>query len=209
MDKQPLFSRWRYWTRFHLPNLIYLLILLAIAAGSFWWIKRDANLAKKTAEKRPELVDAFAEGMTINRTNKDGSVGYVLTAKDVVHYGDKDGTVKTVTLVATPMGQPAMTAVANDGTWSDDTHVVQLSGDVKMTRAGSDEADEMILTTDAMQINLYDGMASTDLPFEVTQGKSEMNGKSFRYDYQLRNLTVGGQKDERIKATLYGREVKK
>ena len=209
MDKQPLFSRWRYWTRFHLPNLIYLLILLAIAAGSFWWIKRDANLAKKTAEKRPELVDAFAGGMTINRTNKDGSVGYVLTAKDVVHYGDKDGTVKTVTLVATPMGQPAMTAVANDGTWSDDTHVVQLSGDVKMTRAGSDEADEMILTTDAMQINLYDGMASTDLPFNVTQGKSEMNGKSFRYDYQLRNLTVGGQKDERIKATLYGREVKK
>lgn len=209
MDKTPLFSRWRYWTRFHLPNLIYLLILAAIAAGSFWWIRQNKVSSQKIPDKNPALVDAFAQGLTLNRTNKDGSIGYVLTARDIVHFGNQNGTVKTVTLVATPIGQPSMTAVASNGTWSDETHLITLNGDVKMTRAATQQdAEEMVLTTDEIQIHLYDGQASTDKPFKVKQGKSEMTGTGFTYDYQLRNLDMG-QKPDRIKATLYGHELKK
>ena len=209
MNKPTPFSRWRYWTRFHLPNLIYLLLLVALAAGSYWWIKNEGASAKKNPEKHPEMVDAFAEGLTINRTNKDGSIGYVLTAKDIVHYGSKDGAGKTVTLVATPIGQPPMTAVAREGAWSDDTHTIKLTGDVKMTRASADGGPEMVLVSDAIDIDMYGGMASTTLPFKWTQGKSEVTGTGFDYDYDLRNLKLSTKTPERIHAIIYGYEIKK
>ncbi|MGL4766668.1 MAG: LPS export ABC transporter periplasmic protein LptC [Formosimonas sp.] len=208
MSKPSVFSRWRYWTRFHLPALVYVSLLLAAAAGSYWWIKQDKP-SKSVPEKHPELVDAFAQGLTINRTNKDGSVGYVLTAQDILHYGSQDGTVKTVSLVATPVGQPPMTAVANDGEWSDEKHTIRLTGQVKLTRAGSEEADEMVLLTEGLDVDLYNGLARTTLPFKLTQGKSEMTGTGFEYDYQLRNLTLKSTAAERIKAVVYGREIKK
>ena len=36
-------SKWRYWLRFHLPNFIYLLVLIAVAAGSYWLVKSNSN----------------------------------------------------------------------------------------------------------------------------------------------------------------------
>lgn len=202
------FSRWRYWARFQLPNLIYVLLLLGVAAGSYWWIKHDAKTVKSTPEKHPELVDAFAEGLTINRTNKDGSVAYVLTARDIVHYGNKDGVGKTVTLIATPLGQPPMTAVAKDGTWSDETHTVVLTGQVQLTREANENVDKMVLTSEAVEIDLYNGMARSKVPFKLVEGKNEMTGVGFDYDYELRNLKLQSTSANRIKAIVYGREIK-
>jgi LPS export ABC transporter protein LptC len=197
-------SRWRYWTRFHLPNVIYLLLLLALAGGSYWWIKQNKAPVKAAPEKHPELIDAFVQELTLNRTNKDGSIGFVITGGSLAHYGSKDGNLQTVTLEATPIGQPKVTATGATGGWTDDSHTIVLSGDVKLTRAAFDDAAEMVLTTDAVEVNLYDGKAHTELPFKVTQGKSFMTGAGFIYDYQTRDLMLNGTKKQRIHALIYG-----
>lgn len=212
MDKMPdktAFSRWRYWTRFHLPNLIYLLVLLALAAGSYWWIKKDNATAKPAKEKHPELVDAFTSGMQINRTGKNGAVEYVVTAKEVVHYGDKNAELKDVTVKATPIGQPTSTARADAATWSDETHVIDLKGNVVMDRAATDDAHQPLkLTTEAMTIGLYSNIASSDLPFVLTQGKKDsIVGRRFSYDYASRDLMMGGNTGDRIKATLQNAKI--
>lgn len=201
MEKIP-FSRWRYWWRFHLPNVLYLLILLAVAAGSYWWIKKDNATTKVAKEARPELVDAFSSGMQINRTGKDGKVAYVITAKEVAHYGDKNAELKDVTVNSTPVGQPTSTAHAETALWTDSTHVIVLQSKVQLERKETAETTPMKLTTDAMTINLYNNMANSELPFVLEQGTSKVSGKRFQYDYASHNLKMGGQAQDRIKAEL-------
>lgn len=207
MNKQPFF-RWRYWKRFHLPNLIYLLLLIALATASYWWVKQS-NQTINTPDKYPELVDAFADSLTVNRTNKDGSVAFILSAQNTVHYGNKNAAINQVNLLATPTGQIPTATTAANGIWSEDLNQITLNGEVKMTRAADLESEEMILTTESLQINLYDGLASTDTAFKMTRGKNEMIGSGFTYDYQLRNLTLNPQKQGRIKAVLYNHDIKK
>ncbi|TDR30810.1 LPS export ABC transporter periplasmic protein LptC [Hydromonas duriensis] len=206
MDKQPLkttFSRWRYWTRFHLPNLIYLLILIVVAAGSYWWIKKDSETEKPAKEHHPELADAFTSGMQINRTGKNGAVEYVVTAKEVVHFGDKNAELKEVTVAATPIGQPTSTARADTATWSDETHVIDLKGHVVMNRLATPETAPLELTTEAMTIGLYSNIASSDDAFVLTRGQHDsVKGRRFSYDYASRDLMMGGNTGERISAVL-------
>ena len=202
MDKMT-FSRWRYWLRFHLPNALYILILLVVAAGSYWWITNDNDNAKPSKESHPELVDAFTSGMQINRTGKNGAVAYVITAKEVTHYGDKDAELKEVTVVATPIGQPVSTSKADSAIWSDATHVIELKGNVVMDRSTTPEAPPLHITTDAMSIGLYSNIASSDLPFIMTQGDDSITGRRFRYDYASRNIIMGGKTGDRVKGMLH------
>ena len=206
MDKMT-FSRWRYWLRFHLPNALYILILLVVAAGSYWWITNDNDNAKPSKESHPELVDAFTSGMHINRTGKNGAVAYVITAKEVTHYGDKDAELKEVTVVATPIGQPVSTSKADSAIWSDATHVIELKGNVVMDRSTTPEAPPLHITTDAMSIGLYSNIASSDLPFIMTQGDDSITGRRFRYDYASRNIIMGGKTGDRVKGMLHNAKI--
>lgn len=206
MDKMT-FSRWRYWLRFHLPNALYILILLVVAAGSYWWITNDNDNAKPSKESHPELVDAFTSGMQINRTGKNGAVAYVITAKEVTHYGDKDAELKEVTVVATPIGQPVSTSKADSAIWSDATHVIELKGNVVMDRSTTPEAPPLHITTDAMSIGLYSNIASSDLPFIMTQGDDSITGRRFRYDYASRNIIMGGKTGDRVKGMLHNAKI--
>lgn len=201
MDKIS-FSRWRYWWRFHLPNVLYLLILLAVAAGSYWWIRKDNATAKPAKVAHPELADAFSSGMQINRTGKDGSVEYVVTAKEVTHYGDKNAELKDVTVDATPVGQPVSSAHADTAIWTDSTHVINLQKNVVLERKATKDDTPMTLKTEAMSIDLYTNLAKSDLPFVVDQGNNKVSGTGFQYDYGLKDLKMGGQPKDRIKAVL-------
>jgi len=201
MNAQP--SKLRYWLRFHLPNLIYLLVLIAVAAVSYWLVKNNSDTTAASNNKNPELVNAFASGLEVSRTGKNGKIAYLVTAKEVLHYGTDNATVKTITVVATPKdGSPTVTATANDGVWNDKDHIVQLTGQVNIQREAAPDSEAMALTTEALNVNLYNDLATTDLPFEYKRGASVITGTGFAYDYGLRNLKMGGQPNTRIKATL-------
>ena len=51
------FSRWQYWRRFNLPNVVYLLILIAIAGASFWWVRKDSAPKPVAQNQQPERMD--------------------------------------------------------------------------------------------------------------------------------------------------------
>jgi lipopolysaccharide export system protein LptC len=66
---------------------------------------------------------------------------------------------------------------------------------------------DMILSTDKMQVNMAQGLASSDEAFVLNNGASTVAGKRFRYDYQLRDLEMGvaakdAQQGGRIKAEI-------
>jgi hypothetical protein len=65
----------------------------------------------------------------------------------------------------------------------------------------------MTLATETMRVNMNQGLASSDEAFVMTSGASKVTGKRFRYDYQLRDLDMGGgqmdtHQGTRIKAEI-------
>lgn len=64
------------------------------------------------------------------------------------------------------------------------------------------DSGTMILTTEAMTVDMARGLASSDEAFTMKQGDSVLTGKRFRYDYQLRDLSMGGPDGGRIKAQI-------
>lgn len=201
IDASEGFSRWRYWWRFHLPSVAYLFVLVVITAGSYWWVTNETAEPEVEKVAHPELVDAFASGMQINRTGADGKVSYAIIAKTVAHFGDQNADLVDVTVVSTPIGQAPSTTTADTAVWHGETHVVDLKGHVVMDRLATPVSPNMHLTTDAMSIDVNENLATSDLPFVFTQAEDKIEGKKFRYDYGLRNIELG-DKGERVKATL-------
>jgi LPS export ABC transporter protein LptC len=120
-----------------------------------------------------------------------------------MHYGKDNPTVKTITVVAkTKDGSTTVTDTSKDGVWNDKDHIVQLTGQVNIQSEAAPDSEAMALTTEALNVNLYNDFATTDLPFEYKRGASVITGTGFAYDYGLRNLKMGGQPNTRIKATL-------
>lgn len=196
-------SKWRYWTRFHLPNLIYLLLLITIAGGSYWLVKNNSDQPKQANNKKPELVNSFANGLEVTRTGKNGNVDYQVSATDVLHYGTNDATVKNVKVIATPKdGGATVTATATDGVWDDENHKVALKGAVVIDRTAEPESAAMHLETESLDIDLYNNLATTKEDFKFIHGQSVATGKAFEYDYATRDLHMGGQPNSRLKATF-------
>lgn len=196
---------WRYWRRFNLPNIVYILILLAIMALSYWYVRKDAAEQAAPPPKQSDRMDGFAQQAELTQTSKDGTLLYHAAMTDIEHFGNSDLKGKAVYLIATGDKQPRVTVHANQAIWRGQAQVVELSGQVILTReaeANDPNSRPMVLQTEHMTVDMAQGLASSDDAFTMTQGASVLNGKRFRYDYQLRDLSMGGADGGRIKAQI-------
>lgn len=197
--------RWRYWRRFNLPNVVYLLILIAIMALSYWYVRKDAGNDAPTAAKPTDRMDGFAEQAELSQTSKDGSLLHHASMSGVEHFGNDDLKGKNLILITTRDKQPRVTVKASEAVWHSQAQTVDLMGQVELVRdAEADDRDSrpMVLTTERMRVDMAQGLASSDEVFTLKQGDSVLSGKRFRYDYQLRDLSMGGADGGRIKASI-------
>ena len=199
------YNGWRYWRRFNLPNLVYILLLLGIMALSYWYVRKDTGNQSEPAAKPTDRMDGFAEQAELTQTSKDGTLLYHASMSGIEHFGNDDIKGKTVYLITTSDKQPRVTVKADQAVWHSQAQTVDLTGQVVLTReAEPNDADSrvMTLTTEAMTVNMAQGLASSDEAFTMKQGDSVLMGKRFRYDYQLRDLSMGGPDGGRIKAQI-------
>lgn len=196
---------WRYWRRFNLPNIVYLLILIAIMALSYWYVRKDIGEQATPVAKPTDRVDGFAEQAELSQTSKNGSLLYHAAMNGVEHLGNDDLKGKNIILITTADKQPRVTVKANQAVWHSQAQTVELSGQVELIRdVEPNDADSrmMTLTTEQMSVDMSQGLASSDDAFTLKQGDSVLSGKRFRYDYQLRDLSMGGAEGGRIKAQI-------
>ena len=201
------FSRWHYWRRFNLPNVVYLLILIAIAGGSYWWVRKDTNTQTVVQNQPLDRMDGYAESAELTQTSDNGKLMYQATMNQIEHFGNQNLTGQNIVLVSTAAGQPKVVVRAQKAIWNSAEKIVELSGQVMLQRESDGENQDMTLATEKMQVNMNQGLASGDEAFVMTHGASKVTGKRFRYDYQLRDLEMGGepadaQQLERIKAEI-------
>ena len=198
-------SRWRYWRRFNLPNLIYLLILVAVMALSYWYVRKNTNESTAPNKQQTDRMDGFAEQVELTQTSENGSLLYHASMNDIEHFGNDDIKGNNVLLITTSEKQPRVTVKASQAIWHSKQQTVELTGSIEMIRetdAKDPDSRPMRLTTDSMNIDMAKGLASSDDAFTMQHGESILNGKRFRYDYQLRDLSMGGTDGERIKAKI-------
>ena len=199
------YNGWRYWRRFNLPNLVYLLLLIAIMALSYWYVRKDTNQQSEPVAKPTDRMDGFAEQAELTQTSKDGTLLYHASMTGIEHFGNDDIKGKTVYLITTSDKQPRVTVKADQAVWRSQAQTVDLTGQVVLTREAepnNTDSGTMILTTEAMTVDMAQGLASSDEAFTMKQGDSVLTGKRFRYDYQLRDLSMGGPDGGRIKAQI-------
>ena len=186
------FSRWQYWRRFNLPNVVYLLILIAIAGASFWWVRKDTTPAAVAQNQQPERMDGYAQSAELTQTSENGKLLYQATMNHIEHFGNQNLTGQDVTLISTADGQPKVVVKAKKAVWNSTEKIVDLSGSVVLQREPDGKNQDMMLTTETMRVNMNQGLASSDETFVLNNGASTVSGTRFRYDYQLCDLEMGG-----------------
>ncbi len=198
-------NSWRYWRRFNLPNLVYLLLLMGIMALSYWYVRQDTGEPPAAASKQPDRMDGFAQQAELTQTSKDGSLLYHAAMNAVEHFGNDDLKGKDVILITTRDKQPRVVVKAQQAVWHSQAQTVDVSGQVELIRdvdPNDPDSRVMTLTTERMSVDMAQGLASSDEVFTLKQGDSVLSGKRFRYDYQLRDLSMGGTDGGRIKAQI-------
>ena len=196
------FSRWQYWRRFYLPNTIYLLILLGVMGASYWYVRKDMANQPAAQAKQTDKIDGFAKEIELTQTNETGKLMYHATLQNIEHFGNDDINGQSIVLISNAKGQPKVVVKADQAQWHTQQQTVTLTGNIELLRESANPSESMGIKTQSMQVDMMHGMASSDDAFEMHQGNSTLTGKGFRYDYQLRDLTMGGADGGRIKATL-------
>lgn len=198
------FSKWRYWRRFHLPNLLYVLVLVGVALGSYWWVRSDS--AEKSARVAPPIdrTAGVAKKAEFTQVNRNGRLQYHAVFDQAEYLANQDLRAQNIIVTTVAENQPKVVVTAKNAYWQAQNHRLMVNGEVELTREGTIDNPPLTLKTDSLQLDTEQGLAQTDSPFELTHGQSVLNGKHFRYDYQLRDLTMGKSADTggRIYATL-------
>ena len=100
------FSRWQYWRRFNLPNVVYLLILIAIAGASFWWVRKDSAPKSVTQNQQPERMDGYADRAELTQTSDNGKLLYQATMNHIEHFGNQNPVGRRLSSSQLPMVNP-------------------------------------------------------------------------------------------------------
>lgn len=165
------------------------LILILLAAILAWWLARDQEdmlfSPKPLLRHEPDYI---LEDFSLTVAAEDGSPRYRMSGLSMKHYPDTDVTF---------LEQPRMEIIVPDGgLWlitarqaqtDKKGDLVHLEGDVSIHRNG-DPAAGLTLETDALDVNVDDESAATDLLVTIRQEFGVTRAQGLRINFQQRHL---------------------
>jgi lipopolysaccharide export system protein LptC len=170
-----------------------LVLALLLAALSYWldWYVRTPNRNFQAAPDRPDyIVDNFR----MRRLDKSGQPAYELVANRMTHYPNDDSTVLDQPRVYDfPRDRAQLSISAAFGRTHADGETVHLHGDVLVHRPARGDDPGMEVRTQYMRLLPRAGIASTNVPVLVTQGRSQLSGDTFYLDSRANTLQVSGR----------------
>lgn len=180
-------------------NLLPLMLLTLLAALTFW-LERATQVDSGASDgKKRHDPDFIVANLTLRQFNLDGSLKHALNAKNMLHYPDDDSTlVADPSLTFYAHAQPARLN-ARQARVSKDGKQIRLSDQVRMVRDGSADNPELVVTTTELLVYPDDGIAKSDMPVTITQGRSMLYGTGIEVDNRAQTLKLMG----RIHGTIY------
>ncbi|MHB8666928.1 MAG: LPS export ABC transporter periplasmic protein LptC [Burkholderiales bacterium] len=180
--------------RSRVSSLFPLLLMLALAAGSFWLERAvQAPAADRSGRMRHD-PDFIAEDFNITKMNAAGKPEYVLSAARMVHYPDDDSTdIVAPRLVQRNDDRAPIDIRADRGQISSRGEEAKLYGDVVVVREAGRTQDEMRMQTDYLQVYPDRDFARTDRPVVITEGDSRLSGVGMEFNNKTRQFALLSQ----------------
>ena len=180
--------------RDRLAALASVLLLAALAAFTALLAER-AGLDEQ-AGARPRNAgepDYFVERFSLTRLDERGEPTFRMSAQRLEHFPADDSSVVTrPVLVSLDPGRPRVTLSAERGRTQGSGDETLLEGDVVLTRAASEGAAPLRLSTDAVVLLTGREIARTDRPVRIEQGGSVLTGVGMEFDNPSRTLQLFG-----------------
>jgi lipopolysaccharide export system protein LptC len=161
-----------------------------LTALSFW-----LDAVVRTADPRDAAVrhdpDFIVDNFTARQTGPEGLLVHTLHAQRMTHYLDDDTShLEKPHLVHVTAKGLEVTAKADRAQLSGDGQSLQLSGNVRMTRAPVAGQSELVLLTESLLVNPDRNFARTDEPVVIRNATSRTDAVGLEFDYATRQLDL-------------------
>ena len=163
---------------------IFPIVLLALLAALSFWLERSAELPESRRDgKQRHDPDTVIENFEVRRLDVNGVLRYRLTAPQMQHFPDDDSSLLT---------QPRLQYYrpnAPDTTLSGQNAYVASKGEtiffwdnVQAVRDATRERAQMVARMPDLTVQPDLGIAFTDSPVEILQGRSWIKGTGMHLD---------------------------
>lgn len=165
-------------------------VVALLTALSFWLeaVVQQAN--PRSAEVRHD-PDFIVENFTASQTSPEGLLRHTLRARRMTHFLDDNAShLEQPSLVHFTDQGLEVTAQSDHAQMSGDGQVIQLSGNVRLTRAPVANQSELVLLTESLLVAPDKNFALTDAPVVIRNATSRTDAVGLEFDYNTRQLEL-------------------
>jgi len=168
--------------KFSSTRLFPLLLMLALAAATFWLERAAREEEGAHPSLRRHDPDYVIEKLNAVRFGASGAPESTLAASKVVHYPDDDTTeLLAPRVVQTKPNEPRISVSAERGALSRDGDEVFLYDNVQLVRDATGGRAEMHMRTSFLHVLRARSIVRTDRDVLITEGGRELSGRGMEY----------------------------
>lgn len=179
---------------------LFPIVVLTLLAGVSVWLDRITQQPPAThLDRTRHEADFTAEKITLRRFDLTGKVQYVLTADQLVHFGDNESSELTKPRLNYLNRPEPVWVESNAARVSKDGETVVLSGNVFLRRDEAAGRPESTMRTEEMTVWPDDEKMRADKPVTLTQGKTVITANGMTSNNITGEVHLQGQ----VHGTLY------
>lgn len=186
---------WSERLRMLLGTYLPLLLMVALAAGT-WWLVRTAPrpAVESQATKLRHEADYTLERFAMQRYDKSGRQVALIEGEQLHHYPDtRELEIDTVRVTFSSADGRVTRITARQAVVFDEGSVVRLEGNARVESQGPTTEPPVVIEGQRLVVNLHDQLVTTDQPVRVRQGGTDFSAEALTYDAVTQNLTLQGK----------------
>jgi lipopolysaccharide export system protein LptC len=175
-------------------SLFPLLLILAVAAASFWLERAVQAPERDNSGKTRHDPDFIAEDFGITKMDATGKPEYILSAERMQHYPDDETTsVVAPRLVQRHDNANPVVIRADRGLIVKKGEEASFYGSVVVVREAGRGQSELRVQTEYLQVVPDRDLARTDKPVIITEGRSRLSGVGMEFNNRTRQFALQSQ----------------
>ncbi len=174
-------------------SILFPIFFAAILAFISYWVQVSVeNESEKRGNKLSNSPDYFLTNFKTTQTESDGSIRFILSANEMVHFTKDDTTrLKKPLFISYKNNLPSSQIEGGVGLVSSDGEEVQIIDNVKVARLETETKPKMELFTDQLTVLPHKDQAFTKRPVRITQDpKTVVNAIGMKYDKKNGIITL-------------------
>jgi len=161
---------------------LFPLLLVGLLAGMSFWLEMTSRTpATANDGKSRHDPDYIIKQFEVRRFDQQGNLQHTIVAEQMRHYPDDDSTVVTIPRITYHRNPPTFIAAREAYISSKGEHVT-LIDDVRITRSGSGNQPDTVLTTTRLEAWPDDEIAKSNVPVTIAQGQTNVHGSGLSVD---------------------------